>query len=111
MKGIGSLLVLVVIALGAWYLFGDMLPGGGSADPGSLTDRVPPVDPNDAADRARDGANSAANTVAGLSPTAWSVILIGVAAAAAVTLWGKSAKFKWGVIGAVAALVVVVVLL
>lgn len=109
MKGLAGIVLIGAFAAVGWLVFGDMLAGGGSVDPGSVQPPdVPVPDVNDAADRAQDGANTAADEVSSWTPETWKVIVLALIATAATVLWFRSAKFKWAVIGVGIALMAVV---
>lgn len=100
MKNIMGLLFLGALALGGYYLWTNA--GGeisGSA-PSVGRPNVELPDANEAAEKARGGLNTAADTVMGLSPNTWKMILIGLVAGYIAWLWFTRPKFKWGIIGA-----------
>lgn len=98
MKAVLGLLVLAGIAVFVWMQLGGSISG--SAPTRDVPrPKLPNVEPNDAADKAVSGADKAADTIAGLSPQAWSVIIIALIAGIFVRLWFSRAGFKWAIMG------------
>lgn len=109
MKGIGGLALIAVAALAGYIFFGDQIVAmlqGGSIDPGAVD--VPVPDANDAAGKAQDGANSAADEVSSWTPATWKIIVLALTATAATYLWFRSPKFKYITIGVFVAVLAVV---
>ncbi len=69
---------------------------------------APDVDPNSAADTAKGGADAAADQVESWSPQTLQMIVIGLLALGITIAWFRSPKLRYGVIGAGAALALLV---
>lgn len=94
-----GLVLLGGLGFAAWYLWTQA--GGEVSGSAPEVDRpdVELPDANEAADKATDGFNKAADTVMGLSPGTWKIILIALGAGYLAWLWFTRPKFKWAVIG------------
>lgn len=98
MKSVIGVLVLVGIGAYVWLQLGGSISG--TAPQREVPrPKLPDVDPNEAAGKAVSGADKAADTIAGLSPQAWSVIIIALTAAAFVKAWFSRPGFKWTILG------------
>lgn len=69
---------------------------------------VPDVDPNSAADSARGGADAAADEVSSWTPQTWRMIVIGLLSLGATIMWFRSPKIRYGIVGALAAVLILV---
>jgi len=96
MKGLLGVIVVVGIGVFVWMQLGGSISGSAPTAPNP---RIPHVDPNDAANKAVSGANKAADTIAGLSSTAWSVIVLATVATAIYLAWTRRPGFRWAIIG------------
>ena len=102
MKGVLGLLVVLIAGYFAWKYFGGELSGSA---PDVARPDIGVPDANEAGNKAKDVADSAADEVATWSLQTWKLIVIGIVATALTLLWFRSAKFKWTAIGIFVAVV------
>lgn len=107
MKGGGIFVIIILGVLGylAWTQLGGDITGT-PPDVGRPEIQLP--DANEAGDAASDAAGNAADEVGSWSINTWKMILIGLGALGLSILWFRNPKFKYGVIGALIMVIVVV---
>lgn len=106
-----GLIALAALAGGGYYVWTNLGGDVSGTAPDVERPDVELPDANEAADKASDGFNSAANTIMGLSDNTWKIILIGLVAAYLAWLWYSRPKFKWSVIGGAIMLVIMIAII